>query len=119
MKAEEKEDFFKKYKKLKPVFAQLCEEIKTDFILIYGSYARFASEKDSDLDLLIVGNIKDKEKIKEVFVSLDVDLSLKIETLKEFGNRINDALHQQILKDNILIFDSGKFMEVLQRNENN
>jgi len=115
VKEEEKDEFFKKYKKLKPVFQQFVEEIKTDFILVYGSYARLAAEKDSDLDLLIVGNIKNREKIREILVSLDIEVSIKIETLKNFEKRIKDALHQQIIMDNILIYDSGKFVELLRK----
>jgi predicted nucleotidyltransferase len=115
VKEEEKDEFFKKYKKLKPIFQQFVEEIKTDFILVYGSYARLAAEKDSDLDLLIVGNIKNREKIREILVSLDIEVSIKIETLKNFEKRIKDALHQQIIMDNILIYDSGKFVELLRK----
>lgn len=115
VKEEEKDEFFKKYKKLKPIFQQFVEEIKTDFILVYGSYARLAAEKDSDLDLLIVGNIKNREKIREIFVSLDIEVSIKIETLKKFEKRIKDALHQQIIMDNMLIYDSGKFVELLRK----
>lgn len=113
IKEEEKENFFRKYKKLKPFFDNLGEEVKTDFIVVYGSYARLAAEKDSDLDLLIVGNIRDTEKIREIFVALDIEISIKIESIKDFKKRIKDALHQQILKNNILIYDSGKFIEIL------
>lgn len=115
VKEEEKENFFQKYKKLKPIFDNLVEEIKTDFIVVYGSYARFGAEKDSDLDLLIVGNIKNREKIREIFVALDIEVSIKIESIKDFERRIKDALHQQILKNNILIYDSGKFIEILRK----
>lgn len=117
VKEEEKELFFQKYLKLKPVFEQLTEEIKSiDFLLIYGSYARFAAEKDSDLDILIVGKIINKQHIKEIFVSLDIEVSIKIERLKDFKRKLEDPLYQQIVRDNILIYDSGKFIDVLSKN---
>lgn len=112
-KEEKKEIFFDKYPQLRPLFYQIIEEIKAiDFIFIYGSYARFAAEKGSDLDLLIVGEIKDKEKIKEVFVSSDIEPSIKIESLTNFKKRINDDLHKQILRENILIYNSRKFIDL-------
>lgn len=116
VKEEEKEGLFKKYPKLKPVFEQIGNETGgIDFVLVYGSYARLAAEKDSDLDLLIAGNIKSKEGIREILVSLDIEVSIKIETLRDFKERMNDSLHQQILKENILIYDSGKFIELISK----
>ena len=38
-----------------------------------------------------------------------------IETLKNFIKRISEPLHKQILEDNILIYDSGKFVNLLSR----
>ncbi|MEA3329528.1 MAG: winged helix-turn-helix domain-containing protein [Nanoarchaeota archaeon] len=115
VKEEQKEDFFQEYPKLRSVFNQLIQEIKTlDFILVYGSYARFASTKNSDIDILIVGNIKNKECIREILISLDIEPSIKIETLNSFEKRKHDALHQQILKDNVLIYDAGRFIKELE-----
>ncbi len=116
VKEEEKEALFEKYQKLRPVLKQIVQENKEiDSLLVYGSYARLSAEKTSDLDLLIVGNIKNKEKIREILVSLDIEVSIKIETLRDFKERVNDSLHQQILKENILIYDSGKFIELISK----
>lgn len=116
VKEEEKELFFQKYPKLKPIFEQLIEEIKNiELLLVYGSYARFAAEKDSDLDILIVGNIANKQYIREIFVSLDLEVSIKIEQFKDFKKRVGYPLHQQIVRDNILIYDSGKFIDMLSK----
>lgn len=114
VKEEEKEIFFKKYPKLKPILEQIAKEIKgIEFLLIYGSYARLSAEKDSDIDILITGKIKNKEKIREILVSLSMEVNIKIETLTIFKKRINEALHQQILKENILIYDSGSFIKLV------
>ncbi len=116
VKDEEKEAFFIKYSTLKPVLNQFVNEITDiDFFLVYGSYSRLAAEKNSDIDILIVGNIKNKDKIREILVSLNIDASIKIETLKDFKKKINDPLHQQILKDNIIIYDSGSFIRILRK----
>ncbi|MBU2522816.1 MAG: winged helix-turn-helix transcriptional regulator [Nanoarchaeota archaeon] len=114
VKDERKEMLFKKYPQLRQSLEHVCSEIREmDFFLIYGSYARLAAEKESDLDILVVGNIKNNERIREMMVSLDMEISIKIETLGNFKKRINDALHRQIIKENVLICDSGKFIEVL------
>ena len=113
VKEAEKEIFFNKYKKLKPVLDSISEIKGLSFLLVYGSYARLSAEKDSDIDGIIVGNIKDKEKIKEIAVTLDIEVSIKIETLSQFKKRIKDALHQQIIKENILISGYENFMQAL------
>lgn len=112
IKDEEKEIFYKKYRKLEQVLGQMSKLQGVEFILVYGSYARFAAEKDSDLDLLIVGKT-DKTRVREILVSLDLEASIKIETLPVFKKRIDDSIHKQIIKDSILIYDSGKFVELL------
>lgn len=114
-KEEEKEFFFKKYPKLTPILSQLSELKGIEFIVVYGSYAKFTAETDSDLDLLMVGKGINKERAREVLVNLEMEVSIKIETLKIFIKRINEPLHKQILKDNILIYGSGKFVNLLSR----
>jgi len=118
VKEEIKEEFLKKYPRLRPIFKQMIEEIKRlDFIIVYGSYARLSARKDSDIDILLVGNIKDKDKIREILVSLEIETSIKIETLDNFKKRINDALHSQIIREGVLIHDEGKFIETIKESE--
>lgn len=62
-----------------------------------------------------MGNIKDKKKIRELMVSLDMDTSIKVETLADFKKRSQDQLHQQILKEAIIISDKGKYFEELMK----
>lgn len=109
--------FFEKYKKLKNYFLQLNDIIddKVDFIVIYGSYARFSATKDSDIDLLIVGNLN-KERIKrirEIFVSLNIDLSLKIETINKFLKNKDKPLYRNIFVEHIIIYGEMKFITFL------
>ena len=46
-------------------------------------------------------------------MSLDIDTSINIEVLGDFKRRLKDALHQQIIKNNILIYDTGKFFGII------
>jgi len=116
VKEEKKETFFRKYPKLRPIFNQIIKEIKgIEFVLVYGSYSRLAAEKESDIDIMIVGKIKNKEKIREILVSLNIEVSINIETLDNFRKRFYDEFHQQIIKENVLIHDSGKFIDLISK----
>ena len=116
IKESEKEEFFLKYKSLEQAFNQIVENVKKiDFILVYGSYARFAADKESDIDILIVGDITNKDEIRETLVSLEIEPSIKIERLSDFKKRIGDDLHKQIIKEHILLFDSGNFIKSIQK----
>lgn len=110
--------FFKKYKNLKSYFLQLGDVLKKrlGFILIYGSYARFKADKDSDLDILIVGKLEKEEikRIREIFVTLENELSLKIETINSFLKNKNKSLYQNILKEHVVIYGVFNFIGGLQ-----
>ena len=82
--------FFEKYKPISNYFLELEESLKEGFVLIYGSYVRFAVAEDSDIDILVVGNLKKEEvnRIKEIFVTFDKEVSLKIETVKTNNRRL-------------------------------
>lgn len=112
-------EFFNKYKKLKSYFEQLREIFgdREGFILVYGSYARFSAEKDSDLDLLIVGELKKEEitRIEEIFITLESELSLKIETIKKFLENKNKPLYENILREHIIMGGVTNFMKILAK----
>lgn len=56
---QKREDFFSQYKNLKPCFDHLTRNISdVTTILVFGSYARFAPTKESDLDLLFIVTTK-------------------------------------------------------------
>jgi len=110
-----KEAFFEKYPKIEPVLKQMCKIEGIDFLVIYGSYARLAADKESDLDLMIVGKIKNTSKIREILVSLEIEPSIKIESLASFKERINDEIHKQIIKDGIIISGADKFLRVISK----
>src|SRR3989344_4066554 len=110
--------FFEKYKKLKPYFEQLNNIIrdKTDFVIIYGSYSRYSATKESDIDLLIVVDFsnEDVKRIKEVFVSLDVEPSLKIEKFSNFLSNRDKPLYKNIIREHIIISGEFKFISILE-----
>lgn len=109
-------EFFRKYKNIKPYFLQLDDifKNKTGFVLIYGSFARLAADKDSDLDILIIENLKKEEirRIEETFVTLHNELSLKTESINNFLKNKNKPLYKNILKEHIIIYGVEKFIKI-------
>ena len=117
---EEKNKFIKKYEKLEPIINQICELLastKAKFCLIYGSFSRFAADKDSDLDLWLVGNVGSviNNRIREIFSTFYGEYNMTIENEKQFLKRMNDSIHQNILKDHIVIYGEKEFVKSLRK----
>jgi len=102
---------------LKIIFEQLYElfDENIKFVIVYGSYARFSATKESDLDLLIVGKLSDekRKRLKEAFITLDIEPSIKIESLKQFKNNLNKPLYKNIIKEHIVIYGEYNFVSIL------
>jgi len=114
---EKRHGLLKKYPFLKPLQEQLYALLKDthSFIVVYGSYARMSAEKSSDIDVLAVGSISWTlaNRIREVFVTLDTELSLKIETREKFVQRVGDHLHQNIIKEHVILTGEREFLRLV------
>tara|TARA_Y100000310_G_C20598218_1_gene771623 strand:- start:382 stop:1002 length:621 start_codon:yes stop_codon:yes gene_type:complete len=114
---EKRSNLLKKYKELRPFIIQLTDLLNNsiNFSLIYGSFARFSIDKESDIDILIVGNINQetRNRISEIFSTLKREFAIKIETLNQFKKRINEPLHQNILREHIIINNEINFIKTL------
>lgn len=84
--------------------------------MIFGSYAKGSSNKESDLDIFIAGSYK-KEEIKKVSKNLGIEISVKCYPLKTFEKNINqDILLREILKNHILFKNTELFIEKALKN---
>jgi predicted nucleotidyltransferase len=116
VKDEDKEKFFKEYGKLKPIFTQIISQVKgIESLVVYGSYARLSATGESDLDILIVGSIRNKERIREILVTFEKEVSIKIESVQDFKKRRDDAIHMQIIKEGIIIIGAENFVELIKK----
>jgi predicted nucleotidyltransferase len=119
IEAQKKEDFFVKYKSLKGPFIQLLQNLPNNVvcILVFGSYARFSAEKESDLDLLFITTNKEIERIERVLEEAFVTfgkVSPRVITIDEFiKNKNTDTLLNQIVKEHVCIFNTWKFLELI------
>ncbi len=84
--------------------------------IIFGSYAKGTSDKESDLDIFIAGNYK-KEEIKKLSRTLGIEISVKCYPLKTFEKNINqDILLKEALKNHILFKNTELFIEKVLKN---
>ncbi len=119
LESEKRAISIQKYKVLKPYFEQL-EELcarRNIIIILYGSYARLAATTESDLDLLFIGKI-DKaalKRIKEIFITLDIEPSLKMETAAGFLKQKSKPLYQNIIREHVVLCGGWQFMNLLQK----
>jgi len=107
--------FFKKYTRIGKVLENLKNIKNIKFALVFGSYARFAPSEDSDLDIIIVGNLnkKDINDIRENFIALEAEPSIKVETIKKLKSNIKKPLYQNILAEHVIVAGIGNFMTFL------
>lgn len=113
-------DFLNSYKELTGAFDQFNRELKDLIVcsIIFGSYARKAETKESDIDIAIfVQNnkisVKNKiEKISEVcFSSLKNRVSIRIFDIKKLNK--TDELMLQIIKNHIVVINAYSWVELL------
>ena len=116
---QKKEEFFVKYKSLKGPFIQLLQNLPNNVvcILVFGSYARFSAEKESDLDLLFITTNNKTEKIERILEESFVTfgkVSARLITIDEFTkSKDTDTLLKQIIKEHICVFNACKFVELI------
>jgi len=107
------------YKKIsfmenKPLIKELITKITPHIkgiSLIFGSHAKNRATKESDIDLLIIGE-HDKKKIKTIANNYNLDLSIKQYSKESFtkGLKTNDLLLKEVLKNHIIISNAEEFV---------
>jgi len=102
-----KNKFIQKYNKLKDLFYAL-EKRASEILVIFGSYANFTSNKDSDLDIFVVGNIKDIEDLENLY-------KIKINIVKSSKQKIDkeDVFVKEIIKNHIVAKGVEEFVELI------
>lgn len=110
--------FYRKYRKLKPILEQVVDLFNKDvkFALIYGSFARFSATEESDLDILVVGEMgRDmKKRMIETLVTVDREVSLKTETLPQFLKNMRKPLYQSIIKEHVILYGQYSFLKEVE-----
>ena len=114
--------FFNKHQELKGAFFYFKNDIiKLNAVaIIFGSFARNAEDKESDIDILIIGKKKDKKAIEKIagkcFITLKRRVSLRFTERAEFIKAIKnkDAFALQILKEHIVVANAREWVDMLE-----
>ena len=107
IETQRKISFLEKYKKLKELFLKLEE--RTDGILvIFGSYASFSANEKSDLDVLVMGKIKEVEDLEEIY-------NIKINIVKSKKDKFDkkECFIKEIIKNHIILKRMEDFVDLI------
>jgi len=97
---------FEKYPKFKELFLELEKRTK-GIIAIFGSYAKFSSNEQSDLDVFVMGSIKDVEDLEEKY---DIKINIVRSTQEKFNK--SDIFIKEVLKSHILLKGIEEYLEL-------
>ena len=53
------------------------------------------------------------KRLKEAFITLDIEPSIKIETLKQFKNNLNKPLYKNIINEHVILYGEYNFINML------
>ncbi|MBM3228701.1 hypothetical protein FJZ20_02365 [Candidatus Pacearchaeota archaeon] len=100
-------NFLEKYKKLKELFSKL-EDLSEGILIIFGSYANFSATPKSDLDVFVMGKIRNVEELEEIY-------NLKINILKSDKKNFNknDSFTKEIIKNHIVLKGLEDFIDLI------
>jgi len=96
----------RKYTILEPLFKDITEKYPDKMIILFGSYAKFISKEDSDIDIYVETTDK---KIKENIQTINNSLSIKIGKFDQ-----EDLLIKEIINNHIIIQGGESFYERLK-----
>ena len=100
-------NFLEKYKKIKELFSKL-EERTNGILIIFGSYANFSANEKSDLDVFVVGKIKNPDDLEDFY-------NVKINVIKIDEDRFdkNEHVIKEIIKNHIILRGTEDFIELI------
>ena len=107
--------FLEKSLIIKEIIEKISPSIK-GIGIVFGSYAKGAANKDSDLDIFVAGECNKKE-IKKISKTYDIEISVKHYPLKIFErNFANDVLLKEILKNHTIFLNLEQFVRIVLKN---
>ncbi len=122
---EKKGLFFAKHKELIGPLQHFANEIgKKVVIILFGSFARGSENRESDLDVLLLGEKIDKKKVEriseECFVTVRNRLSMRILSQSEFIQSLHrkEAFALQVEDNHVIISGALHWVELVKRSQN-
>ena len=88
-------------------------------LILFGSYANLTYTKESDIDLLYIGEIKEneKKKIKDFGKAYNKEIHLTSMNLKQFKEQLSKqgTLIKEIVKNHIILYSHDIFVNEVWR----
>lgn len=115
-----KRDFFNKNPKFIGPFKQLMSNVKDiRIVIVFGSFASYSQTKDSDVDILLliekeINKEFLKKEIEKAFVTLEHEISPRVDTIKNFIKNKNESIYQNIIKNHIIIKGALEFVDLMK-----
>lgn len=104
---------------IKKIYSDMAKFDLPGCIVLFGSYAKGYFTKESDIDLLYIGDIRENQAamIEQAGKIYNKKISLKKSTLKNFeeGLRKKDPLTREILKSHFVLQNADLFVGALWR----
>jgi len=100
-------NFMGKNPKLRKLIDEI-EKISKGILIIFGSYAKNTQKKDSDLDLVIIGNIGDLKEFEDSF-------GIEINVIKIGKNKFdqNEVFIKELMENHIILKGTGEFVDLI------
>ena len=88
-------------------------------MVLFGSYAASTNTKDSDIDLLYIGEIKESEKmkLKDFGKTYDKEIHLISMSQKQFKEQLfkQGTLVKEVIKNHIILYNHDIFINEVWR----
>jgi predicted nucleotidyltransferase len=100
-------DFLEKNENIKDLFTKIEQKSK-GMIIVFGSYAKGKSSKDSDLDLFSIGEIKQVHDLEDLY-------NIKINIIKSSKEKFNkqEPIIKEIINNHVILKGTEEFIELI------
>jgi len=98
--------FFRRYNKLNDLFLEI-EKRGKGLIIVFGSYAKFKADKNSDLDLFVIGDIKESRDLEDAY-----NIKINIVNSSKDKFKLNDLFIKEVINNHIILKGIEDYIEL-------
>lgn len=116
---EKKDEFFSKNKELKLILEDFVKSAETHVnvisIVLFGSYAKDAATKESDIDILLIGeaNAGIDTTTKEIYAKYGKEINTIIMSPNDFKKQKDRAVIKEIINNHYIFYGVDKFVNLV------